>query len=142
MSYDISLIFIFSYLDDRALAFIKVITPHLNGISITFLMRMESLGAQKRGFINQLLKIFREEKSPNTPISIFTMLGNIQFLQDMDNETRKIQLWVKADMAIQVLMKWLATPRPDGKQRVIWLFFFGNGNDQLAMGMVDAIKQV
>jgi hypothetical protein len=35
-------------------------------------------------------------------------------------------------------MNWLATPRSDGKQRVIWL----GVEDQLGIEMVDAIKQV
>jgi hypothetical protein len=57
----------------------------------------------------------------------------------MDNKASRIGLGLNADTDIPLLMDWLPTPRPDGKQRVIWLFF---ESDQLAIEMVDALKQV
>jgi hypothetical protein len=125
-------------LDGQVLAFIKLIAPHLNGINIDFLMEMKDLDEQQCGFINQMLEIFREEKSPNALICVQTSMGNIQFLPDMDNKTLAIDLDIDAATDIPLLIEWLATLRPDGQQRVIWI----NGNDQLAMEMVDAIKQV
>jgi hypothetical protein len=127
---------IFSIMDDQVLAFIKVIAPHLTElhIGIGSLIKMANLGDQKRSFINQLHDLFREKL-----IVIGTSLDNIQFLQDVDNKTRRIHLGLSANTDIRKLMNWLATPRPDGKQRVIWLFF---ESDQLAMEMVDTLKQV
>jgi hypothetical protein len=137
---------IFRFLDDQVLAFIKIIAPHLNGIDIHLVIR--NLDAQKRGFTNRLLKIFREEKSPNTFISMYTNIGNIQFLPDMDNKMHQLELTVDEDTDIDVgiplLMKMLATPRPDGQQRVIWLFFCDEVvfDNETPMKMLDTIKQV
>jgi hypothetical protein len=126
-------------LDDQVLAFIKIITPHLTGVYLEFqTMQMENLDKQQRGFMNQLLKIFQEEKA-TILITMHTRLDNIQFLPDMDNKTQKVDLNVNADTDIPLLINWLATPRLDGQQRVIWLSFW---LDELAMKMVDAIKQV
>jgi hypothetical protein len=99
-------------------------------------MKMEDLDSQQRGFINQLLTIFREEKSPNTLFSIFTRLGNIQFLPDLDLD--HILLDEVAD-AIPLLIVFLATPRLDGQRRYITLTLL---DIQLAMEIVDAVKQV
>jgi hypothetical protein len=131
-------------LDDQVLAFIKIIAPRLTGIYMYFVMAMDVgyMDAQQRGHMNQLLQIFREEKPPNALLAIFTMLDNIPYLPDLDNKTRQLKLGVNADMDMQLLMKMLATPRPDGQQRVIRLFFLGNGNYQSAMKMLDTIKQV
>jgi hypothetical protein len=127
-------------LDDQVLAFIEVIAPHLTktGVYIYLSTKVQNLDAQKIGFMNRLLKIF-QEKSP-TLICVQTKLANIQFLPDMDNKTRHLLLKVIADTDIPLLMKWLATPRLDGQQRVISLNF--EENEQLTVNMVDAIKKV
>jgi hypothetical protein len=124
------------------LAFIKVIASSLTelgifiGIGYFNLVKMRSLDGQKRGYINQLLKLIREKLTTTT---ILTDVDNIPFLPNMDNKTRQIVLGLNADTDIPLLMDWLATPRTDGKQRVIQL---GIESDQLAMEMMDALKQV
>jgi hypothetical protein len=125
-------------LNDQVLAFIKIIAPHLKNeihICIGLLMEMKNLDEQQRGFMKQLLQIIR--KNRRTDITV--RLDNIPFMPDMDNKTRLIFLAVNADTDIPLLMKMLATPRPDGQQKVIGLYI---ENDQMPMKMVDAIKQV
>jgi hypothetical protein len=119
------------------LAFIKIIAPHLTktGVHLEYVMPMENLDAQQRDFINQLIKIFREDL-----IRIFIKLANIQFLPNMDNQKRQLyMLNFDADTDIPLLMNMLATPHPTGQQRVIWLFIDEYG---LERTMLDAIRQV
>jgi hypothetical protein len=119
------------------LAFIKVIAPLLTktGVHLDCLVPMENLDAQQHGFVYQLVKIFREDL-----IRISIKLANIPFLPDMDNQKSQLYfLYVDADTDIPLLMKMLATPRPDGQQRVIKLFV---KRRQFVMKMLDAIKQV
>jgi hypothetical protein len=120
------------------LAFIKVIAPVLikTGVNLDFLIHIEHLNEQQRSFVNQLVKILREDLT-----CIFTKLANLPFLPDMDNQKSQLYtLLVDADTDIPLLMKMLATPRSDGQQRVIQLFVVDTG--QLIMKMLDAIKEV
>jgi hypothetical protein len=125
-------------LDDQVLAFFKLIAPHLTGVDIdigfTTLMKMENLDEQQRGFINinQLFEIFRGDL-----IRISTNFDNLPFLPPDISNT--LELDVDADTDIPLLMNLLATPRPDGQQRVIGLVI---SEPELTMEMVDAIEQV
>jgi hypothetical protein len=127
-------------LDDQVLAFIKIIALCFTKLDIHIPMKMKNLDEQQRCFMDRLLKIFRKRNSQYAFIDITTCMGNIPFLPpDMENKTRQISSEVYADTDIPLLMEMLATPRPDGQQRMIRLFF---EEYQLAMRMVDAIKQV
>jgi hypothetical protein len=123
-------------LDDQVLAFFKLIAPHLTGIDIdigyTTFMKMKRLDWQQRGFINQLFEIFRGDL-----IRISTNFDNLPFLPPDISNT--LELDVDADTDIPLLMNLLATPRPDGQQRVIGLVI---SEPELTMEMVDAIEQV
>jgi hypothetical protein len=135
-------------LDHQVLAFIRLIAPRLTEPRrIDIVMQMENLDEQKRGFMNQLLDTLREETPNNHIDDMATRLDNIPFLPDMDNRTTQSRFDVKADTDIPLLVNWLATPRSDGQQRVMWLYFDemeNENDDQLAtqMAMVNAIKQV
>jgi hypothetical protein len=123
-------------MNDQVLAFIKVTAPLLTktGVDLDFLNHMENLNAQQRGFVNQLVKIFRQDL-----IRVVTNLANIPLLPDMDN--RKSQLFMLllyADTDIPLLMKMLATRHPSGQQRVIHLFV----KCKVVVEMLDAIKEV
>jgi hypothetical protein len=125
-------------LEDQVLAFFKLIAPRLTAVEINiiwwyFVMEMANLCEHHRGFMNQLFEIFREGL---IPIRICTTLDNIPFLPDTGNI---IQFNIDADTDIPLLMKMLATPRPDGQQRVIELIIW---EPELTMEMVDAIEQV
>jgi hypothetical protein len=124
-------------MNHQVLAFIKLIAPLLTktGINLDFLIHNEILDEQQRSFVNQLVKIFREDL-----IRVHTELANIPLLPDMDNRKSQLHLFgVDADTDIPMLMKILSTPHPSGQQRVIHLFV---KTCQLVMKMLDAIKEV
>jgi hypothetical protein len=88
--------------------------------------------------VDQLLNIFRDGL-PTICLYAFCPLSNIQFqyLPDIDNKMELIglSLWKLSD--IPILMKMLASSRPDGQQRVIHILPC-NGISNL----LDTIKKV
>jgi hypothetical protein len=74
---------------------------------------------------------------PNNKLGAFCpLLSNIQYLPDIDNKLQKIYLYPKV-LDIPMLMKMLASPRPDGQQRVIYM-----QHKHFPRKMLKAIKEV
>jgi hypothetical protein len=68
-----------------------------------------------------MLNILRDGL-PTNNLHAYCHLSNIQHLPDFDNKMQEISLSLKKASDIQILMKMLvASPRPDGQQRVIYL---------------------
>jgi hypothetical protein len=97
------------------------------------------MGEKQRASVNQLLQILREEKSPSQIIHLNCDMANIQYLQHVDNQTTLLNLKGDKDSDIPHLIKMLASPRPDGQQRVIFVDLFGVG---MKKEMLKAIKTV
>jgi hypothetical protein len=125
-------------LDEQVLTFIKLISHCIapNPIYIELLMGSSKEMEQQRAYLNQLLQILRDERAPIRHLDC--QLANIQYLQHVDSQTGRLQLDGYEDSDIPHLMKMLASPRPDGRQRVIALSL----TEDLTKKMVEAIKKV
>jgi hypothetical protein len=101
---------------------------------------MSKMGEKQSRYVNELLQIFRDEKSSTFRLLSCRMV-NIQYIQHVDNQTSKLYLEGYPDLDIlniPHLMEMLASPRPDGKQRVIYLSLSDDGKKEL----LNTIKQV
>jgi hypothetical protein len=68
-------------------------------------------------------------------------LSNIQFLPDVDNQMENIHCIGMEESEIPSLMALLASPRADGKQRVMKLYF-RQREIPIAQTLLDAVKEV
>jgi hypothetical protein len=100
-------------------------------------MEMTKMGEKQRASLNQLLQIFREEKSSSI-CYLKCLMANIQYLQHVDNQTSRLHLEGDKSSDIPHMIKMLASPRPDGQQRVI----FVNLRGHLKKELFKAIKKV
>jgi hypothetical protein len=104
--------------------------------------RLNNLEEKQCYFLNQVLDIYRQI-SAKTFLKIVCPLSSIQqplILYQMDSKMEQIQLpTIQSELDIPILMKMLATPRQDGKQRVASMFF---REDELARKLLAAIKKV
>jgi hypothetical protein len=82
--------------------------------------------------------MFREGAS-NVHLELNCSMANIESLSDLDNKMQKIKFDNIYESDIPLLIKMLASPRPDGQQRVIRVPFQDNQSTQK---MLDAIKKV
>jgi hypothetical protein len=128
------------FLDEQVLAFFKLIahSMHAKPISISIIMEKSNIDDKQCAYVNQLLQILRENKSPSQISHLNCQMANIQYLQHVDNQISRIHLDGYEDSDILHLIKMLASPRPDGQQRVIYL----NLGEELAIKMVKSIKKV
>jgi hypothetical protein len=101
-------------------------------------MEMSNLDEIQHGFVNQFLQISRE-KVPNMRSSFY--LSDFKHFPDMDNQMQWIELLFKGESNIPILIKFLASPRADGQQRVIYIHLSEEEED-LAQKILDAIKNV
>jgi hypothetical protein len=93
---------------------------------------------QRALLLDHLLNIFREGAS-NIHLELNCPMASIPSLSNLDNKMQKIKFDIIHERDIPLLMNMLASPRPDGQQRVICLAFQGNQFTQI---MLDAIKKV
>jgi hypothetical protein len=136
-------ILISSFLDDQVLAFFKLISHCIaeNPISIHFSnIEMHKMGEMQRAAVNQFLEIFREEKSPAAIRQLNCRLASIPYIPHVDNQMTRLYSEAYEDSDIPQLMKMLASPRPDGQQRVMCLNI--SGNVDLKKEILKAIKKV
>jgi hypothetical protein len=101
-------------------------------------MGMTNIEENQRAYVYKLLQILSEKKSPSAFSNLSCHLADIQYLQHVDNQTSRLCLIGHEDSDIPQLMKMLASPRPDGQQRVIYLDISGD----LKKEMLKAIKKV
>jgi hypothetical protein len=103
---------------------------------------MNNLDEKQRAAVNQLLQLFREQLTTLTSRILFRgTLSSIQFLADVDNGMKIIDCWEVEESDIPILIKLLASPRPDGQQRVMQ-FYFSLEQLPVAQKLLDAIKEV
>jgi hypothetical protein len=121
-------------LDEEVLAFCKLISKCIAANSIEIYINIME---NQRASVNELLQIFREEKSSSI-CYLNCQMANIQYLQHVDNQTSRLHLEGDKDSDIPHLIKMLASPRPDGQQRVIFVKLSG----YLKKEMLKAIKKV
>jgi hypothetical protein len=125
LPYSLSLHF-FSFLDHRVLAFLSLIAHHItpDKVGINIEMKMSDLDENQLASVNQLLQICREKIATIPTILIFKRcLSNIQFLPDVDNKMKIIVGYGIEESDIPILMGFLASPRADGQQRVMKMYF-------------------
>jgi hypothetical protein len=60
-------------------------------------------------------------------------------MPELDNELERIHLRISMEWDLPILMKYLASPRADGRQRVVLIKL---DTTELGPKMVDAIKNV
>jgi hypothetical protein len=103
-----------SFLDEQVLAFLKIISHSMvpNTVAINLVMGMSKMEEKERACVNQLLQIFKEEKSPIRFLSC--RLANLQYLQHVDSQTSRLHLDGYEESDIPHLVQILASHRPDG----------------------------
>jgi hypothetical protein len=109
-----------------------------SGVSIS--LDFDGSNAKQCALLDQLLNKFRDGL-PNDKVHSFRCsLPNIQYLPDIDNKMKYIDLYFEHEQAseIPILMKMLASPRPDGQQRVIYIEYAEN----LVLELIRTIKEV
>jgi hypothetical protein len=99
-------------------------------------MEMNKLDENQRFSVNALLHLFKDGNLPI--ICIIIGLADIQYLLNLDNKTCQIRLGVKEESEIAILMELCTTPRPDGKQRVMFLQIA----EDMKQKMLETIKKV
>jgi hypothetical protein len=101
-------------------------------------MKMSHLDENQVASVNQLLQLCRKKIATNCSIK-FYYLSNIQFLPDVDNKMKRIDCFGIEESNIPILIKFFASPRADGQQRVIHIdFLLGVARQKF----LDAIKEV
>jgi hypothetical protein len=130
-------------LDNRVLEFLSLIAPRITAseVQIHFHEQMSDLDEKQRSSVNQLLQLFRENITPTTDIHFNGNLSSLRFVADVDNKMNKMDCWGVVESDIPILMDLLASPRPDGQQRVME-FYFQREQRSMAPILLDAIKEV
>jgi hypothetical protein len=83
-----------------------------------------ALNAKQCALLDQLLNIFRDGLPENKLHGYCCPpMPNIQYLPHIDNKMQFIRLALEQESDIPILIKMLASPRPDGRQRVIEMSF-------------------
>jgi hypothetical protein len=132
-------------LDHQVVAFLSLIAPHIatttNKLQIHFTKNMSNVGENQLGSVNRLFHLLREKITTIHSIGFYYSFSNIQFMPDVDNGMEIIFCYGIEESDIPILMKFLASPRPDGQQRVMKIYF-QLGELALAQKLLDAIKEV
>jgi hypothetical protein len=109
-------------LDQQVLAFFAHIIPCLakSGVKIFLHSHSNKSDAKQYALLDQLLNILGDGLPKN---KLYSDVPNIHnpYLLDMYNKMKQIILSLNDYTDIPVLMKILASPRPDGQQRVIYV---------------------
>jgi hypothetical protein len=99
----------------------------------------EKPDGKKNAFLDQLLSII-VKKASQIDLSAYTnseeAMTLIQSIPNIDDRMHKISLYVRKESQIPILMEFLASPRPDGKQRVIC------ARTEMAQKVLESIKKV
>jgi hypothetical protein len=120
------------------MAFFTHILPCLakNGVSISFNSIWSN--AKQCALLDQLLNKFKDGLPENKLHTYCYPMPLIQYLPDIDNKMPIICLDLKQESDIPLLEKMLASPRPDGQQRVIGII----GGKNLVCVLIRTIKEV
>jgi hypothetical protein len=123
-------------LDQQVLAFFTHIIPGLarRGVSITLNCGSD---AKQCALLDQLLNKFKDGLPENKFDAYWYPMPLIQYLPDFDNKMPIINLELEDGSDIPNVMKMLASPRPDGRQRVICI-----PNEEHMVGLIRTIKKV
>jgi hypothetical protein len=126
------------------MTFLSLIAPRItaNQVAITFAMKMNHLDENQVTSVNQLLQLCREKIATISSIFFIRCLSNIQFLPDVDNKMKIINCYGIEESTIPILMHFLASPRADGQQRVMKMYFGAPEELPMAQKLLDAVKEV
>jgi hypothetical protein len=105
---------------------------------IEFRLGLNEPTPKQNALVDQLLNIFKDGDA-NIHLELNCRLASIPSLPDLDNKLQKIKIYKYHERDIPLLMQMLASPRPDGQQRVICVPYL---NNQLKGKILDAIKKV
>jgi hypothetical protein len=100
---------------------------------------MSDLDKNQIASLNGLHQIFREKTTTIHSILFHRCLSNIQFLPEVDNQVKGIDCCGLEESDIPILMAFLASPRSDGRQRVM-IMYLSSRELPAAQKMLDAIK--
>jgi hypothetical protein len=125
------------------LAFISLIAPHITtNVRICFTNKLSHLDENQLASLNQLLQIIRDKMTTIRRINFSNCLSNIQFVPYVDNKMNSIGFCGVEESDIPILMQFLASPRPDGEQQVIKIYFRGENQFLVTQKLLDAIIEV
>jgi hypothetical protein len=133
-------------LDQQVFEFFTHILPCLakNGVLIFFNfdgLRAKQWDAKQCALLDQLLNKFKDGMEEDQLRGFYRpMPMRIQYLPDINNKLPVINLHLEQASAIPTLLQMLASPRPDGRQRVIYVP--GRIQPYLAPRLIPAIKEV
>jgi hypothetical protein len=99
---------------------------------------MSHMDENQHAYVNRLLQLFREKMATITSISFCRYLANIQFLPNCDSKMKKIVCYGIEESDIPIVLEFLASPRPDGQQRVME-FYNGIKEGPAVQKLLDAI---
>jgi hypothetical protein len=123
-------------------AFLSLIAPGITAnslsVQIQFAMEMSHMDENQHAYVNRLLQLFREKMATITSISFCRYLANIQFLPNCDSKMKKIVCYGIEESDIPIVLEFLASPRPDGQQRVME-FYNGIKEGPAVQKLLDAI---
>jgi hypothetical protein len=108
-------------LDQQVIAFFTHILPCLAKSGVSFSLYFNRSDAKQCALLDQLLNKFKDGLPNNKLYAYNYQLSNIQYLPDIHNKMLIIHLGFEQASDIPILMKMLASPRPDGQQRVIYI---------------------
>jgi hypothetical protein len=108
-------------LDQQVFAFFTHILPRLAKSGVSINLKFNGLDAKQYALLDQLLNQFKDGIPENKSLGFRCPMPDIQYLTDFDNKMPIIALYPRMGSDIPILMKMLASPRPDGRQRVICL---------------------
>jgi hypothetical protein len=134
-------------LDHQVVAFLSLIAPHItttttNKLQIHFTKNMSNLDENQLSSMNRLFNLLREKITAIHSIGFHCSFSNIQFMPaDVDNGVEIIFCYGIEESDIPILIAFLASPRPDGQQQVLKMYF-RLGELALAQKLVNAIKEV
>jgi hypothetical protein len=107
-------------MDQQVLAFFTHILPCLAKYGVLISMHFNGWDPKPCALMFEMLNIFRDGL-PNNKLHVYCSLTNVQYLPDIDNKMQKIGLYLSTVSDFPIIMKMLASPRPDGQQRVIYI---------------------
>jgi hypothetical protein len=126
------------FVDQQVLAFFTNIASCMSAseIQINLLSGLNKFDEQQLLSVNRLLKTFPIHGN----LCINCAVVNIKCLQDVEDKMLPIYfLRIEEESDIPILMELLASPRPDGQQRVVCPYF---PKEDLQQKLVAAIKKV
>jgi hypothetical protein len=130
-------------LDQQVVAFITYILPCLalaeSGVSI--FVNFDGSNAKQCALLDQLLNKIKDGLPDDKLHRFACPMPAIQYLPNFDNKRPMISLYLGngIEAHVPILMKMLASPRPDGRQRVIYTDIW---HESMVLMLIRTIQEV